>query len=91
MDSALKISIGLYFLTKLQHGESKLIVAVPTQFVWEIFLLVFWVFFKLEKEFSLNVASPGPPTQQKCVLCTSQDVWALRKTSPKGQKPLGLI
>lgn len=30
MDSAARI--GLYFLTKLQHGESKLIIAVPIQF-----------------------------------------------------------
>lgn len=30
MDSAARI--GLYFLTKLQHGENKLIIAVPIQF-----------------------------------------------------------
>lgn len=82
MDSALKSSMGYYFLTKLQCGESKLVTAVATQFGVFLDLGFFFLIFESDK-FSLNVASTGLPTQQKCVLCSLQDVWALGTTSPK--------
>lgn len=71
MDSALTTSIGYYILIKLQNGENKLNIAVPTQFVlgWFFWLDVVLVFFLIfaSDTFSLNVASAGHPyTTEVC-------------------------
>lgn len=62
MDSALTASIGYYFLTKLQHGESKLIIDIPILFVWGFCWFGLFKIFESDK-FSLNVVSTGLPTQ----------------------------